>query len=181
VLLDLFPRYIDLSEESVTIADVGAAGSTHRFFEGFPNVEYLVVDRYRSADVTSDITNISLESDSVDGILCCHVLEHVDDYRKGMRELFRILKPGHHGLVAVPQTPGLEKSRRISDDSIGGYGHLWEFGDDFAEMLKAAGFQVTTVNVPVAERSEQRATMPYHVVHKPCEKTAHSNSKPTPA
>jgi len=44
------------------------------------------------ADRKIDITNINFKNDYFDFIICNHVLEHVQDNRKAMRELFRVLK-----------------------------------------------------------------------------------------
>ena len=48
-----------------------------------------------------NIEEIELATNTVDVILCSHVLEHVDD-KKAMPELFRILKSGGRLLAMVP-------------------------------------------------------------------------------
>ena len=66
--------------------------------------------RYRSADLFMegvddkiDITDMNIyEDSSFDIILCSHVLEHIEDDRKAMSELFRILKPAGFAIVMVP-------------------------------------------------------------------------------
>ncbi len=40
-----------------------------------------------------DVTRITYDSNTFDVILCSHVLEHVPDDDKAMRELYRVLKP----------------------------------------------------------------------------------------
>ena len=65
---------------------------------------------YRSADLFMkevddkvDLMDMHQYSDdSVDMFCCSHVLEHVDDDLKAMRELYRILKKGGWGIVLVP-------------------------------------------------------------------------------
>ncbi len=42
------------------------------------------------------------EDCSVDFFICSHVLEHVDDDKKALRELFRILSHGGQGILVVP-------------------------------------------------------------------------------
>lgn len=52
---------------------------------------------------TSDIQNMKdIADESYDYIICSHVLEHVQDDRKAMRELFRILKQNGFCLFLVP-------------------------------------------------------------------------------
>jgi SAM-dependent methyltransferase len=144
----------------LTIVEIGPSPSTRRFFERYPHLTYLTVDRFKEADIFSDVTNINLSSHSVDVIICCHVLEHIEAYRQGISELYRILKLGGRGFIAVPQTPGLKVSRRITAPTFLGYGHLWEFGDDFAGQLAQAGFQVFTHYDPAGDE-------PFHLVTKP--------------
>ena len=65
---------------------------------------------YRSADLLRtdvddqiDITDMrAYANDSFDCLICSHVLEHVPDDRRAIRELFRILKPGGWGITLAP-------------------------------------------------------------------------------
>lgn len=166
VLIDMLVKHAGL-EGTLTVADVGAAACTRIFFGRYPDVRYLVVDRYKEADVFSDVCDIRLPDGSADRILCCHVLEHIEDYGKGMAELFRILKPGGSGVIAVPQTARLALSRKTHDPTFQGYGHVWEFGDDFSDKLKDAGFLVTTVEARADGSGRNPEAMPYHIVRKP--------------
>jgi len=57
-------------------------------------------DGYLTADLNNpramvrmDITDIQFPSDTFDVIYCSHVLEHVPDNRRAIRELYRVLKP----------------------------------------------------------------------------------------
>ncbi|MDR2146045.1 MAG: methyltransferase domain-containing protein [Tannerella sp.] len=66
--------------------------------------------RYRSADLYMedvddkvDITDMYIyPENNFDIILCSHVLEHIENDRKAMSELYRILKPGGFAIVMVP-------------------------------------------------------------------------------
>ena len=52
--------------------------------------------------VKMDITNILYEDNTFDSIWCNHVLEHVVDDQKAMRELLRVPKPGGWAILQVP-------------------------------------------------------------------------------
>jgi len=95
-----------------------------------------------------DITNIPIAGDAFDAILVVHVLEHIMDDRKAMRELFRILKPGGWAILQVP----ILRERTYEDASIvtpkdreknfGQNDHVRIYGRDFKDRLEAAGFKV---------------------------------------
>ena len=54
------------------------------------------------ADYKFDITNIDMKDDTFDTIICYHILEHVKDDLKAMKELFRVLKPGGKVYIQTP-------------------------------------------------------------------------------
>ena len=56
----------------------------------------------RNVSVKADITEIPFESESIDAIICIHVLEHVQNDRKAIKEFLHILKPGSWVVVSVP-------------------------------------------------------------------------------
>lgn len=91
------------------------------------------------------------EDNRFDVFVCSHVLEHVTDDVKAMKELYRILKPGGFGLVLVPIIPTLEKT--LEDPSIDDEALQWKYygqGDhvrmynrqDFINRLAGVGFTV---------------------------------------
>ena len=54
------------------------------------------------SDVKYDITDIDSENNSFDLIICYHILEHIDDDIKAMKELFRVLKSRGHCIIQTP-------------------------------------------------------------------------------
>lgn len=120
-------------------------------FESMPNLDYISADLDSPlAMVKMDITNILYEDNSFDVILCSHVLEHVVDDQKAMRELFRVLKPGGWAILGSPMD--LNRDKTFEDPSIAspedqirtfGYpGHVRIYGRDYKERLEKAGFTV---------------------------------------
>ena len=64
----------------------------------------------------TDVQDIPLADESVDVVICNHILEHVADDRKAMCELHRILRRGGWGVVLVPQD--LNREKTFEDDTI---------------------------------------------------------------
>lgn len=124
----------------------------YKLFRAMKNLEYTTGD-YNSpiADIHFDLHNAPFEDNTFGVIFCNHVLEHVDDADRCMRELFRIMKPGGWGIFQVP----LDTTRAVSyeDKSITSpeerEKHFWQkdhvrlFGLDYKDRLAAAGFTVT--------------------------------------
>src|SRR5918999_2507441 len=68
-----------------------------------PNLDYVSTDLQRErATVKADITDLPFPEDSFDVILCSHVLEHVVEDRKAMRELYRVLRRGGSAILLGP-------------------------------------------------------------------------------
>jgi SAM-dependent methyltransferase len=115
-------------------------------------------DGYTTADLTSsramlrmDVSNIPFPDDYFDVIYCSHVLEHVFDDRKAIREFFRVLKEEGWAVLLVPVTLE-ETSEDVSDMEprerlirFGQEDHYRQYGRDFPERLREAGFEVKEI------------------------------------
>lgn len=73
-----------------------------------PGVEYISTDFAGefAAQKKHDILQIDEPTNCFDLLICYHVLEHVEDDRKAMSELYRILKPGGKAIVQTPFKDG---------------------------------------------------------------------------
>ncbi len=67
-----------------------------------PHVLNLDVFWYKGVDVVGDAQALPFLSDSVDGIVCECLLEHVPNPQKVVDEFVRVLKPGGRAYIAVP-------------------------------------------------------------------------------
>ncbi len=114
-----------------------------------PNLEYTSADLDSPlAMVSLDITDIPYAENTVDVILCSHVLEHIPDDRKAMSELYRILKPVGGALLQVPFDA--ERFETFEDPNVvdpkererlfGQFDHVRVYGRDFKDRLEHAGF-----------------------------------------
>ena len=73
------------------------------------------------------------KSDSFDFILCNHVLEHVPNDYKALKELYRILKHSGLAIITVPGNWRIEKT--IEYDYPDGNGHYRDYGLNFISVL----------------------------------------------
>jgi len=119
------------------------------------NLNYTTADLYSPiADVKADICNLPFEKNTFDIVFANHVLEHIEDDKKAMSELFRVLKPGGMGIFQIPQDLALEKT--YEDFSItspeertkhfGQYDHVRVYGRDYFNRLRAVGFTVNEID-----------------------------------
>jgi len=124
-------------------------------FKGLKNLDYITADLISPwADVRFDVQAIPFPDSNFDVVICNHVLEHVDDDRKAMSELLRVLKPDGFGIFQVPldysidvtledksiNTPELREKHYKQRD------HLRLYGKDYAKRLREVGFDVTEDN-----------------------------------
>ncbi len=102
-----------------------------------------------------NIENTGFNDNSFDLIVCCHVLEHVNDDQRAINELFRILNYFGTAILQVPISMIINDTIEIEDKrssllNLHLYGqedHLRLYGRDYFEKLKNAGFEVEFVNV----------------------------------
>ena len=122
----------------------------HRLRE-VDGLRYVTADlRPGLAELVLDITQLELPDEAFDAILCSHVLEHVEDDRAAMRELFRVLVPGGWAIVMVPLDLGRAETYedpevRTSADRERLFwqsDHVRLYAPDISARLSQAGFVV---------------------------------------
>lgn len=129
---------------------------------------YITADLNRpDVRVKMDVTSIPFADNTYDMIYCSHVLEHVPDDRKALRELCRVLKPTGWMLLLIP----INVEKTVEDPSItdpqkrlelfGQDDHVRRYGPDVLERIREAGFKVKKVlpgDFLTAEQIVQYAT-----------------------
>lgn len=126
------------------------------FISKFSNLfkqNYLTADLYdKNAKIKMDITNIEYPQESFDYIYCSHVLEHIEDDRKAMRELNRVLKKDGWAILLVPITakgPTEEDfSINTPEERTKYYGqpdHVRNYGCDYTDRLRESGWKVEII------------------------------------
>ncbi|WP_456460553.1 class I SAM-dependent methyltransferase [Lutibacter sp.] len=138
-------------------------------FKALSNLDYITADLNSPiADIKADICDLPFKEDTFDIILCNHVLEHIENDKKAMSELLRVLKPGGMGIFQVPQDLNREKtyedftitSPEERSKHFGQYDHVRIYGKDYFDKLRAVGFTVNEI--------DYSNTLPNNLIEKYC-------------
>lgn len=181
-----FPTFERLLREAASRPPVYDLGTSARFAKEVGLVRHLFDEQTYLAggykpeaspdrdgcDFDYDIQSMTGIADAVAGsVLCMSVLEHVEQPRKAVSEMARILRPGGIAVVSVPffvgyhgksgptLNPVFDRSKGLKVDSRhSSYGDFWRFTHEgLALMFSEAGFRrvdVHPVDGPVISRLE---------------------------
>ena len=120
-------------------------------FKKLKNLSYDTIDLNSPiADIKADICDLPFLDNSYDFILCNHVLEHIIDDNKAMKELYRVLKKNGIGIFQVPMDYNRDTTfedfsvtnKKERNKLFGQYDHVRIYGLDFFNRLQKVGFTV---------------------------------------
>jgi SAM-dependent methyltransferase len=104
-----------------------------------------------SKALKEDLTKLSFADNSFDMVIANHVLEHIPDDRKAMKEICRVLKSPGTAILQVPfsttvpatvEEPGINNPRKQSE-LFGQKDHVRIYNrDEYITRLREAGFYV---------------------------------------
>ncbi len=130
----------------------------------FP-IQYKTSDLFMDGvDYKLDIQDLSsISNNSVDFIICSHVLEHIPDDVKAMRNMYNILKRGGKAIMMVPILKNFDEIDE--DPNCTDVAERWRrFGQDdhirlysqkvFRERLQFAGFTVELFKAEQANKND---------------------------
>jgi SAM-dependent methyltransferase len=142
------------ADELLRVLDIAPANALSRFLRSLPDVDYRSGDLDPSlADEQVDVTDMrQFDDGSFELIVCSHVLEHVPDDVRAMRELHRVLAPGGRAILMVPIMT--TASHTDEDPAVTDVNERWlRFGQgdhvrmyckaDFTGRLRATGWNVS--------------------------------------
>ena|GEM_PF-2258482 len=124
-----------------------AGPATSRVFGDFLRERgwaYQSMDRWRTGnphdprsvgfvDHEADLCDLSIFAEAeFDLFIAQHVIEEIEDYRRALGEIARILAPGGKALLEIPFDPSSGESRRHPPDH---FGNVWAFGADLLDEL----------------------------------------------
>lgn len=145
----------NFKDRSQKILDFSPHRSLHDFFKSiFENYISSDFENQFHAQKSYDITQINEADQSFDLIICFHVLEHILEDKKAIKELNRILKNNGHLLIQVPLKKGgtyqnnsiTSKEERLK--AFGQQDHVRIYGEDSLPLiLKESGFTVNPIDI----------------------------------
>ena len=145
------------------ILEIGC-GEGYGIKELLPKVEkYICIDKYESninfksdklTFIKSEVPPLNkIKSDSLDFVVTFQVIEHIENDKFFVEEIFRVLKSGGVAILQVPIN--FKRNETFEDQSIiskkdrekyfGQYDHVREYGLDFKERVEKAGFKIEMV------------------------------------
>ena len=144
-------------KDTLLLFDIAPSIPLSSFIDHFKEIKHDTADLLiEGMDFTVDITDMpEIASGSYDALICSHVLEHVNDDKKALSELYRILKPNGWGIIMVPIV--LKIDQIDEDPDVTDVAERWRrFGQDdhirlysktgFVARLEAAGFVVNQLD-----------------------------------
>lgn len=140
-----------ITNQDTKVLDFSPSRSLYR------KMKSILKNNYHSSDLSGDfisdyqfdITNIKMDDNYYDLVICYHVLEHVPNDLQAMKELFRVIKQGGLCIIQTPFKSGhtYEDSSIVSDEDrsihFGQSDHVRIYSvNDLESRLTNCGFSV---------------------------------------
>lgn len=120
-------------------------------FESIHGEQYITADiESPLAKVKMDIHQIPFEDNHFDVVLCNHVLEHVQDDLRALKEIQRVLRPGGWAILQIPFFSPVPEATfedntitnpREREKIFGQADHVRKYGRDYPRRIESAGLK----------------------------------------
>lgn len=161
-------RYFKTNSNIGSILHVAPNLSEYNFVKNhlkFTNYDRLNISgQAKHINIVQDLTNMNIATGTYDQIIAWHVLEHIQDDQKAIKEMFRVLKKGGKLLLSVPiypknnpitiETPELPKEKY--EEVHGHFDHCRSCGLDYFKRFEKEGFETKSLNVSELEYSQMK-------------------------
>jgi SAM-dependent methyltransferase len=148
-------KEVKIKDKNITLLNIAPDYALQSKLKTLNNINYTSIDLDSSLAMhKADITNLNFSDNSFNAIICYHVLEHVEDDRKALSEMFRILKSDGWAILQSP----IDLNRDITFENsaiklpeerrkaFGQKDHVRIYGKDYNKRLENAGFIVIEDN-----------------------------------
>lgn len=152
------------SNHNARILHVSPEPHLSKYLKGQPKSEYIRGDlfaagySYPKDVINMDITQIPYPDSYFDLIICNHVLEHIPEDGKAIKELYRVLKKGGKAIIQVPISLVLNKTYenesivdpKEREKEFGQSDHIRIYGQDYSKRLSQGGFKVQIEDISMS-------------------------------
>lgn len=146
-----FQRETQLLEQPTRVLHFAPERCLSLRLRQIPEIEHVTADLDAAkAMYEEDIQKLSFDDGSFDAVICSHVLEHVPDDRRALREIHRVMRPNAWAVLMVPVDA--KRAATYEDPSVvtpqerkkhfGQPDHVRIYGRDFQDRILEAGFQL---------------------------------------
>lgn len=146
---------LDINEKTLKVLHFAPERTLESKFKKLKNIQYISADiNPELADVRMDLMDIPLQDNSIDLIICSHVLGHVPDETKAISEIARILKFNGKAIIITVIDPHLEttyedSSITTAENRLRSYGErdlLRKHGKDFKNRIAHPSWTVSNID-----------------------------------
>lgn len=148
----------DLISDKIKLLHIAPEPSLNNYLKKLKNIDYITAAKYHEGIyypedmVLVDLTDMHFSASEFDFIICNHVLEHIDDDKLALSEIFRVLRKGGMAILQVPFSNKLDetyensaiKTEKERDKHFGQFDHVRLYGKDYPSKLAKIGFKLNT-------------------------------------
>ena len=159
-IVKFYLDYIDAFGKNIRVLHIAPEAQIAYILSVKTNIEYIPGDidptpySYYTKITYIDLLSMQFDNEYFDLVICNHVLEHIPDDKKAMKEIYRVMKYGGSAILQVPISYSIKST--IEDMTItsweerlekyGHKDHVRIYGRDYFDRLRDTGFQVEIFN-----------------------------------